>query len=225
LKKYASGELLPWNKGLTKEDHPGLLKLSKSLTGELNPQTGKPAWNKGLTVDDSISVKKYVQSMTVTLREMVVNGTYSSWIEGLTKDTDPRVKRISDALKRAYLEGRLMPKSHTTRGGFRTDLGHHVRSSWEANFARLLRFLGRNYLYEAVWFELSNGLLFLPDFYVLDLEEFVEIKGVWYPDDFDRVECFRIDHPELSLRVIDETEYKRLYSKFKSIVPNWEYVL
>lgn len=72
----------PWNTGLTKNDHPGLLKMSKS-------KMGKPAWNKGLTKEDHPSIK----STSEKLKGRPI------WCEGLTKETDERLKAISEKMK------------------------------------------------------------------------------------------------------------------------------
>ena len=52
--------------------------------------------------------------------------------------------------------------------GFREDIGHFVRSTWEANFARILKYKGRNYLYEPQTFLLTldddTEVSYTPDF-------------------------------------------------------------
>ena len=44
------------------------------------------------------------------------------------------------------------------KSGFRKDLGHSVRSSWEANFSRILKYMKINYEYEKYTFKLKKGL-------------------------------------------------------------------
>ena len=57
-KKYQSGELQPWNKGLTKETDSRIKESPrKGKTGDEFPflrasKKGKPAWNKGISKDD-----------------------------------------------------------------------------------------------------------------------------------------------------------------------------
>ena len=62
----------PWNKGLTKNDHPGLMASSVAKIGNKNGALkpgekgrprGKPAWNKGMTVETSRAMKKISEKM------------------------------------------------------------------------------------------------------------------------------------------------------------------
>ena len=65
------------------------------------------------------------------------------------------------------------------KGGFRADLGHYVRSSWEADYARVLVYLGQPYEYESRTFVLTRSdgstLTYTPDFYLPDRDEFIEV--------------------------------------------------
>jgi len=110
--------------------------------------------------------------------------------------------------------------------GFREDVGHYVRSGWEANFARLLKFLKREYEYEPKRFVIETDgevvTTYLPDFYLVDLDRYIEIKGWWYPGDLRKVELFQEAYPDIGLDIIERADYKRLKSKFSKLVPNWE---
>jgi len=114
------------------------------------------------------------------------------------------------------------------RSGFREDLGFAVRSSWEANFARLLKFLGREYVYEHRKFVLhnENGDIigsYIPDFYVED--HFVEIWG--YPGDVEikrrKITHFQSEYFEFPLVIIDKWQYQQLEVKFSKYIPEWEF--
>jgi hypothetical protein len=65
------------------------------------------------------------------------------------------------------------------KGSFREDLQHYVRSSWEANFARILRYFKEPYEYEKHRFDLGN-CFYIPDFYLPKQDIFYEIKGFIY---------------------------------------------
>ena len=64
----------------------------------------------------------------------------------------------------------------TSKSGYREDLGHFVRSTWEANFARVLNYLEVKYQYEPKRFQTPYGS-YCPDFYIPKWKTFVEIKG------------------------------------------------
>lgn len=85
------------------------------------------------------------------------------------------------------------------------ELGHFVRSEWEAIFAQWLHAHKLAYIYEPPI--LALAVSYRPDFYVLKWHKFVEVKGRWYKDakaKFDRfVELFPdtilLEKPQISL--------------------------
>ena len=109
--------------------------------------------------------------------------------------------------------------SSFARGGIREDLGHYVRSGWEANFARTLIFDGKTYEYEPETFALSNGQSYTPDFKVKNV--YYEVKGRWFAGAKEKFECFKKDHPEIEVILIDWDVYKDLKTKYKPMI-SWE---
>lgn len=87
--------------------------------------------------------------------------------------------------------GRLAnSKSIVSRGrsGFREDLGYFVRSSLEADYARMLISKGVKYEYEPVAIRLANGTTYTPDFLLLNTKVYVELKG-WKGQDKDKLKA------------------------------------
>ena len=84
--------------------------------------------------------------------------------------------KLAIAMVRRNKDGKL----HTLgRGGIRKDIGHYVRSRWEANIARLLNTLGVKYEYEDTHFHLktdTNSYIYTPDFHIAE-NVFIEVKG------------------------------------------------
>ena len=114
-------------------------------------------------------------------------------------------------------------KVHTrAKGGYRNDIGHYVRSSWEANYCRYLLFKNRLYFYEPKTFELPNGKTYTPDFYLVDRNIFVEIKGWMTKKSKNKIALFREIYPKLKLKIIDEDEYTKLSNKYSGIIIGWE---
>lgn len=104
--------------------------------------------------------------------------------------------------------GKLPPiGSGTARGGYRKDLGHYVRSSWEANVARWLIFNKYTYEYEPETF-LFDGFSYTPDFYVPSLNQYIEVKGHWRDGSRKKVDAFIA--LGYKLWIIDEKEYAKL---------------
>jgi len=77
--------------------------------------------------------------------------------------------------------GKPSPKgSGRGKGGIRVDIGHYVRSTWEANMARIYQKFNRQYKYETKRFYIKLGndsFSYCPDFYFLDKNRYYEIKG------------------------------------------------
>ena len=109
--------------------------------------------------------------------------------------------------------------------GFRKDLGHYVRSSWEADFARVLKYLGINYQYEPRRFTLSRAdgatLTYAPDFFVPESRCFYEVKG-WMDDkSAEKIRLFREQYRGETLLVIDKTQFAELQMRYRDLV-EWE---
>lgn len=111
--------------------------------------------------------------------------------------------------------------------GARADIGPmEFRSSWEANFARVLNHLGIPWKYEPHRFWLTGKLSYLPDFELLGPNpwnvKWVEIKGLWNKDDKKRIKLFVQLNPSETIHVICKKEYRELGKQYKSLIKNWE---
>jgi hypothetical protein len=116
------------------------------------------------------------------------------------------------------------------RGGYRKDLGHYVRSSWEANFARLLIYLKKSYAYEPKTFNVGNDMYYTPDF--LSNNIYYEIKGhakSKYKWDCNCIYCkkskpkFYASVDKLNIKLIGSKEYKLLEKRYSKKIDGWEY--
>lgn len=65
-----------------------------------------------------------------------------------------------------------------------------MRSSYELMFAEILDERGIEWEYECKLFDLSNGHLYLPDFYIPETDEWFEIKGRILEDAQDKINGF-----------------------------------
>lgn len=71
--------------------------------------------------------------------------------------------------------------------------GIEFRSKTEARFAVVLNTLKIEYKYEPECMNLSNGLKYLPDFYLPQFDQWVEVKGVMEEYDEQKISCFEAD--------------------------------
>jgi hypothetical protein len=121
------------------------------------------------------------------------------------------------------------------RNGPRGDLGGmRYKSSWEANYARVLNCqIARGDLlswdYEPDAFKvLVNGrtLHYIPDFRLTepgtDPPRYVEVKGWMGEKARLKLEAMKICHPEVPLHVLMEGEYRELSCEYSSLIPQWE---
>ena len=68
--------------------------------------------------------------------------------------------------------------------------GYRFRSRLEARWAIFFDTLGIKYEYEPEGYQLSDGTLYLPDFYLPESKQFFEVKGVMTDKDMHKVKQF-----------------------------------
>jgi len=99
-------------------------------------------------------------------------------------------------------------KSGRSYGGERADIGIYCRSRWEANLCRYYNYTGIKWLYEPKIFYFNDSLLmgkkkikkgtlsYTPDFYLSELDKWVEVKGHLRYKDKVKLKRFRKYYPE-----------------------------
>ena len=129
---------------------------------------------KHLKVAHSLSLPEYrrlfpnAESLCKASRNRIAN-------DKLTKnpmDNPDNIEKIKQTRKKNWnswpskiMKGfntgtRLIPNNSWThmKSGFKSDLGHYVRSSWESNFARILNYCGVPYVYEKEIVKVGNHI-------------------------------------------------------------------
>jgi predicted nuclease of restriction endonuclease-like RecB superfamily len=131
--------------------------------------------------------------ISATLKRRYAAGEISVKVSGRTPEW--RAK-ISAGLTQAYKDGRLNPtgcyknKWHLYVGKTSTI---NMRSKSETLFAAALDALGLSWEYEPVRFDLGWST-YTPDFYIADLDLWIEVKGFWREDSLRKVREFSQDH-------------------------------
>lgn len=130
------------------------------------------------------------------------------------------VTNMSQSYHRTSLN--TLPKQYIQ--GYREDLALSVRSSWEANFARILNFEKLFYTYEKYKFAVimpdGTKTTYTPDFCVNNT--FFEIKGRWYRQNRIKVNMFREQYPQYLTCIIDKNIYNYLFNKYHTKISIWE---
>ena len=166
-----------------------------------------------------------------------------SWKDGVFENPDYlEAKRKGYEKRRSYkgkgnpMYGKPSPKgSGRGKGGIREDIGHYVRSTWEANICRICNLIGRKYEYEKERFFINidgQEYSYCPDLFFEDKRYYYEIKG--HAKSANQWECECKDcilnkkkmsvigkKYNLKIKIIGNKEYKLLKKRFKKRV-SWE---
>lgn len=120
---------------------------------------------------------------------------------------------------------RLKEDNRNSDVGFRKDLKIVFKSSWEANLARVLKFLGVKWEYEKDSFLVKSKNFtqyYFPDFF-LDDNTIIELKGIWDTDSIKKVSLFKEQYKNDKLITIDTEMYYTLDKIYSDLIPEWEH--
>ncbi len=125
-------------------------------------------------------------------------------------------------LREHWVNGRYDKAQFYTSSYYRKDIGHFVRSSWEANFARILNHCDIAYEYENYYFDTSLGT-YTPDFYLPQRDIYVEIKG-WEYKESKQKRKRNICRKEyrVKIKMIRWEQYKKLQNSYSHLISKWE---
>ena len=88
------------------------------------------------------------------------------------------------------------------------------RSTYEMKYALYLDKNDVKWTFENVKFEIfdSRGekLTYSPDFYLTDSNEYIEIKGYWYPKNLEKFNLFKEQYPNIKITVLMLEDLKKL---------------
>lgn len=143
------------------------------------------------------------------------------WNKGLTAATDIRIANMAQKQIKTIMHNiqNGICNNNGYFAGYYEDIQHAVRSGWEHNVARILQFLNLDYDYECYSFTLSNGKIYLPDFYVYETDTFYEVKGEWKNDSKNKITMFIKEYPDKKLDIIQAKEYFKLLQIMYDKVP------
>lgn len=138
------------------------------------------------------------------------------------KTRSPKTKSLLSLKALEHAKTRSSPV--LGQGGCREDIGHFVRSRWEANIARILNFEKIQYSFEKKSFplKLSDGTIlhYLPDFELHN--RFIEVKGWWSPRALLKKKLMEEQYPDIKIEYISSSEYYSLEKYYSKIIDEWE---
>jgi phosphopantetheine adenylyltransferase len=211
-------------------------KLSQETINKMSlSKKGKKTWNTGLTKESDIRVaanglkigkvnkgKKNALGYKFT-QEQRKNSSMSKIGRIVSEETK---KKTRETKKRKILNGELIINSgHFPSAGYREDIDLFVRSKWEANIIRILKYLYKDFEYESkkCKFNTTMGVLIL-DLYLPKDNLWIEIKGRLYEKSRNKMNEFVNLYPDEAKNtfIIDKKAYKILTNKFSSKIVGWE---
>ena len=223
-KKYAYGEGIKHRHGKNNPFYGFTHTLSSrkimkqnhaDVSGENNPNYGKHLSEE---TKRKISILKIgTKASAKTKRKLSIARIGKK--RNFSKETRDK---LSNNLKKRWEDG-----SHKSVGfgnskrGYRNDLKQFFRSTWEANFARILNYQGIKYEYELTIFKTPLGF-YTPDFYLSDQDIYVEMKG-WEGDGNQRKKrLYCVWRLGIKILIVKRNRYRRLARKYSPMINYWE---
>lgn len=170
-------------------------------TGELSTFYGKHHTNN--------TIKNIIKTNKETWNEQEIKEQHSKIMSEIWKR--PEVKESCSG-KNNHNYGK--PPSHDKRFIHNSLLQGEIKfHSWDYLFAKYLDSINKPYLYELFTFELilnNKETTYTPDFYLPETDEFVEVKGYWREDAKEKFETFKLQYPDIKIKLLMKDDLKNL---------------
>jgi hypothetical protein len=104
----------------------------------------------------------------------------------------------------------------------------YFKNAWEANAARILTFMKREWQYEikTFWFEkIKTGTRsYKPDFYLPNENLYIEVKGYWSRQSKTKLKRMAKYYPEVNIEIWDKTFFDKIKKNgIDKLINGWEY--
>lgn len=137
------------------------------------------------------------------------NPNFVPWNKGLTKHDDARLMANSKAL------AGIIPDYNKYRAWYRGNgKSIRMRSKWEVAYAQYLDRNGIKWRYECISFYVGesdwNGARYVPDFYLVATDQYIEVKGRLDAIGRRKLLTFRMLFPNVRWKMLDGDALKAL---------------
>ncbi len=135
------------------------------------------------------------------------------WIHRIGKNhSSDTKKKMSDIAAQQIKDGIRSSHVNSTRPTILLPDGRFVvtRSSYEKHYGEWLKQHDIPFTYESCVFDLKNGTSYIPDFYLSDTDEFIEIKGYLSDDQNAKYELFRKLYPDVKWKLLFKKDLEDL---------------
>lgn len=229
-KRQKSNSNFGFDRGKSNPGHNKSEKHLKNLKNSINRgfKNGREVWNKGETKETNENVKKYSESIeeyerTEEHRENLLEALkskerrkkISKAMKGreFTDEWRKKISKSKEGMKiwdgsrpeaKKWMKGEKNPqygKVNYPKPYFIEELGHKVRSSWEAKIGKILQNSDVDYDYEGKTFEF-NRTTYTPDFSINNSDIFVEVKGYFPKRQKNKYRDFRDIFSDISFIIV-----------------------
>jgi len=178
--------------------HRNGIKYEKRGKGNASYFEGKRGWSKGLTKDTDKRVEKN--------REIYVNNIKNGKTKPsfLGKHHSEETKNKLSLAQIKYLENTPHVKWYIVNNGKR-DI--KVQGKWEKNVAEWLN--EKHIKWDRITLKYSKTHRYTPDFYLVDLNEYLEVKGWLREIDKIKMRSVIFEH-KIKIKIIYQKEYRHL---------------
>jgi DNA polymerase III alpha subunit len=181
-------------------------------------EAGREPWNKGLDKEGSPILAENGRKIALANRGKTWEDIYGpTRAAEFRRETSVRMSGENN-----HMFGTTPPH---TKQGYREDLGHFVRSTWEADYARVLVHFNEPYEYEKRRFDvvLPDGTrtTYTPDFYLPNRNQYVEIKGFMRDKDRVKIAAFLEQYPDIDFVLVDQVAFAEFEAANRHLVA-WE---
>ena len=175
------------------------------------------AWNKGLTKDNDERVRKNADSIANGYK----TGRIKNWCDGLTKDTDERLLKLSNKVSKTVLFKVKNDTWHNSFGKSKIVKYNNIdfHGHWEVEFAKYLDNLQIGWVRNTDKFKYkfdNKTRYYTPDFYIPNLDLYIEIKGYPTEKDFCKWNSFPADK-KLNIYFGDELYDLNIIDEYRDV--------
>jgi len=163
----------------------------------------KPIWNKGLTKETDARVLRSSKTISKVIRNKVANGSFnkSGWSLWTQKQKE-------------YWSKRMSSNNQGGKSKWFEVSGYKVQGTWERDFALKLNDYNISWKRCSPIVYCSSGKekRYTPDFYLINFDKFIEIKGYWWGNDKEKMNHILNSNPHLISRliIVEKEKYEKI---------------
>lgn len=196
---------------------------------KFNPNKGfddctRQAWNKGLTKENNEIVRKYSENSSKTHKEKFKNGESGGFCSPeyreYTKTEEFKIKhsnimklavqKYPESYDKKNISGRVKNFNKSFWGIEMTFKGTWELTVAEFLFENNIKFTNKLTPIEYLWSEDNKIHLYFPDFYLPEIDKYIEVKGFERQRDIDKWSSFK---DKENLIILKDDEIKQIKNK------------